>query len=435
MDTQINRTSLMRIFTALLLLFFFSACGKRSESLINTAHLDHLYQEIELDGEKVGIIHIYAEYPDYAWTEAPGEGIACMDDITRAAVFYLRYARHSGREEYETRARYLLKSVLHLQAENGFFYNFISASHTIEKKLKNSLPRGDWWSWRALWALSESYSYYLHKDPDFAAILNESIQKTVKAIFSEKSTYPQQLRYEGLDLPTWLPHQYAADQAALIIIALAPYYKLNGNAKIRAIIEQMAEGILLMQVRDKDSPVSGAFLSWKNIWHAYGNSQAEALLLAGDILQEQKYSEAALYELNYFVRNMQKEDYYNYFAVRLEEDTLFIIEKQQFPQISYGIRPMVFAALRANGLTNEDTYGQQAGELACWLLGKNKAQTAVYDPQTGRCYDGIESEEKLNHNSGAESTIEALLTLLAIEQNPTARQVVNRYYQKRNRSK
>ncbi len=45
----------------------------------------------------------------------------------------------------------------------------------------------------------------------------------------------------------------------------------------------------------------------------------------------------------------------------------------------------------------------------------------MYDPHTGRCFDGINSTDKINENSGAESTIEALLTLIRIEQNPTAR--------------
>ena len=35
----------------------------------------------------------------------------------------------------------------------------------------------------------------------------------------------------------------------------------------------------------------------------------------------------------------------------------------------------------------------------------------MYDPATGRCYDGINSPVDINRNSGAESTIEALLAL------------------------
>ena len=39
----------------------------------------------------------------------------------------------------------------------------------------------------------------------------------------------------------------------------------------------------------------------------------------------------------------------------------------------------------------------------------------MYDPTTGRGYDGIVFGEKVNYNAGAESTVEALLSLLMLE--------------------
>ena len=44
----------------------------------------------------------------------------------------------------------------------------------------------------------------------------------------------------------------------------------------------------------------------------------------------------------------------------------------------------------------------------------------MYNPHTGIFYDGIENENLINKNSGAESTIEGLLSLLKISQNQTA---------------
>ena len=64
----------------------------QAPSLVNTDHLDHLFEEIILNGEPAATIHIYAEYPDYKWTTATGEGIGCIDDVARAAVFYFRQA-------------------------------------------------------------------------------------------------------------------------------------------------------------------------------------------------------------------------------------------------------------------------------------------------------------------------------------------------------
>jgi hypothetical protein len=57
----------------------------------------------------------------------------------------------------------------------------------------------------------------------------------------------------------------------------------------------------------------------------------------------------------------------------------------------------------------------------------------MYDPATGRCFDGISDSTRINRNSGAESTIEALYTLLEIEQYPLARKYLT-YRKKSSRS-
>ena len=56
-----------------------------------------------------------------------------------------------------------------------------------------------------------------------------------------------------------------------------------------------------------------------------------------------------------------------------------------------------------------------AKKSAAWLAGENASGKVMWDPATGRCYDGIISKEEINLNSGAESTIEALLSLQALE--------------------
>jgi hypothetical protein len=65
-------------------------------------------------------------------------------------------------------------------------------------------------------------------------------------------------------------------------------------------------------------------------------------------------------------------------------------------------------------LTKEDKYLQIAEELGSWFMGKNAAGQIMYDPSTGRGYDGINNVTDINRNAGAESTIEALLSLQAL---------------------
>ncbi len=56
---------------------------------LNTSHLDHLYEEIKVNDIDMAVIHIYADYPDYNYVDDEDEGMACVDDAARAAIFYL----------------------------------------------------------------------------------------------------------------------------------------------------------------------------------------------------------------------------------------------------------------------------------------------------------------------------------------------------------
>jgi hypothetical protein len=77
---------------------------------------------------------------------------------------------------------------------------------------------------------------------------------------------------------------------------------------------------------------------------------------------------------------------------------------------------MIFACLEASVITGDSAYKLKAGEISGWYFGRNPVGIKMYDPLTGRCFDGINSETDVNLNSGAESTIEALLSIQMLEQ-------------------
>ena len=153
-------------------------------SIINTAHLDSLYEEINVDNKtisqtpsprRVGIIYIYSEYPDYKWVGDTDEGIACIDDAARAVVFYLEHSKFYGNESSLIKAKKLLEFIMHMQADNGFFYNFIFDDYSINGDHKNSINEPNWWSWRAMWALSNGYLHFVNVDKYFAEIIYKSL--------------------------------------------------------------------------------------------------------------------------------------------------------------------------------------------------------------------------------------------------------------------
>lgn len=397
------------------------------QKLINPSHLDNLYEEISIRGEKIGIIHIYSEYPDYKWVGDDDEGIACVDDAARAAIFYMNYSKQYSDSSSAQKAEKLIGFLLFMQSENGFFYNFIFQDYSINKTHKNSVALPNWWSWRAMWALIEAFDFFKGRNTELSLHIKNSIEKTVQSIKTDFKYEKEIIELNGFKRPTWLPYKYAADQAALIVIALSKYYSLFRDDSILNVVNNLCEGIILMQEGNEKEFPFYAFMSWENSWHAWGNSQAYSLLCAYEITGNKKYLEAALNEINYFYKYLIREKFYNEFSIKKENGITTFDTQKKYPQIAYGIRPMIFASLKAAELTNNAAYSVLAAELAMWFFGNNSANVKIYFEQTGICYDGILNEKEINNNSGAESTIETLLSLLEIDSNQVAVNKLNEF--------
>jgi hypothetical protein len=79
---------------------------------------------------------------------------------------------------------------------------------------------------------------------------------------------------------------------------------------------------------------------------------------------------------------------------------------EQDHQCAYDISPLVLGLEELYRVTREPRLRELALECAGWLDGQNCAGTAMYDPRTGRCSDGM-TQGEASRNCGAESAIEA----------------------------
>ena len=389
---------------------------------INTAHLDALYDQLKVGSDTVGFIHIYSEYPDYHLVGDADEGIACVDDASRAAIFYLRQHAVTGDPEQLRKGKMLIRFLLAMQAPNGYYYNFIWPDGRIHTDGSTTKPEPNFWSWRTLWAFGEA-GYLLDKSDPLVKSIKEQREVLVRNILAE-----QAFRTSGTDttmgctFPTWLPKYSGTDQASIILIGLAwmiqqqPRDSPVRSDSIAHFMRHFAEGVRMMQVRQPGRLQDGAFLSWENVWHAYANIQAYGLLTTGQSLRDTAMINSALYEIKTFYPALLAKGGLNHFMLRMEGDTSVMYDAQPYSQIAYGVRPMVWACLKAYVMTGQFTYLEEARALASWFSGNNPAKTLMYDPATGRGYDGISSPDQINKNAGAESTIEALLTLQALEE-------------------
>lgn len=390
--------------------------------LTNLTHLNHLYQEVTIGGQPMAIIHIYSEYPDYQWVDDSDEGIACVDDAARAAVVYLRHFEVTGDTTSLWRARKLIDFCRYMQAEDGLFYNFIFADHSINRDGHTSFKSLGWWAARGVWALGEGCRVFRDRDPAYARRLQQHVQKTFAHLDTLLQHYPAMDTINGFNVPRWLLYNSAGDATSELVLGLAAYYRAMNDPRVKTYLEKFGEAFVAMQLGDENHFPFGAMLSWQDLWHGWANGQTQALATIAALVQREDFLAVAKREAEFFFPYLQQENFPREMQFARDGNQIHATKTERYSQIAYALRPMIVGALRLAESTNDPHFAELAADLAQWFFGKNAAQAQMYDPKTGRGFDGILSEKEINRNAGAESTIEALYAILELEANPVARQ-------------
>ncbi len=396
-------------------------------SLVNTSHLDFLYTPITFStGTKTAGVFIYAEAPDYHRVGDVDEGFTCVDDVSRATQVYLRSAKFLTDTTVQNKTFNLIRFMLEMQSANGYFYNFLFPNLTINTNGPTSVNNPNWWSWRALYTLAEAGPIIRTKDAALADKIDLAVGKLVAKIKTDLVPIPQTTKIvAGITVPQWLPAGSGTDQAAILILGLITL--ANNDAVLTAYVKKLADGIALMQQGNATAFPYSCILSWENTWHAYGCDQSYALMKAGAFLNDAGYTAKGMSEVDNFYPWLLQNGMKSSFVVAKNGSVISLSSEKSYEQIAYGLRPMVSAAVEAYRLTNQAKYADIAGHLAAWFLGANDAGRIMYSTATGRCFDGIQSASSVNTNSGAESTIEALLTMEMVERYPAVKTALNKY--------
>ena len=378
-------------------------CG----DIVNFDHLQHLTESIEVDDQEFSIVHIYSEYPEFKRVDAAGEGVACVDDVARAVIVYSMHYESTGDMESLSRIKPLLKFLILMQCEDGEFYNFIDQNSEINRSGITSQKSFNFWAVRAYWALGYTYRIYKDIDSAFAGKLKKSFLKCKIPLRKILEQYQKFKTYQDRQYPVWLVNEFGSDASAAMILGLCEYLTIEKDEELLEMGCRLADGIIEMQV-EENHRYNGAFLSWLDTWHAWGNAQTQALARLWEISDQDKYINRARFEAdNYFMR-LLLHGQLNEWKYSGENDVKI------YPQIAYGIRCMSLGYFNLFQATSDTRYAICAGLTASWLFGNNAANTKMYDASTGRCNDGIIDSTRVNPNAGAESTIEALMTIVEV---------------------
>ena len=361
-------------------------------------------------------------------TDTYSQGAYNTDDMARAAVVYVRHWRQFG-DDHSRRAAYgLLRTVAYMQTLTpgpwrGNFVLWMQPDGALNpsaepKELPDPSDSGDsYWRARSIWAFGERYEAFRQKDSSFAAFLKERIQLALDALDRQVlSRYGQTRTLDGRQVPAWLIFD-GADASSEAVYGLSAYVRAGGGERARRDLNQLAEGIARMREDDTEGWPFGAILPWtrsRSVWHGYADQMSGALAEAGVALGEKEFVSTAVDEVGTFTPHL---------LVQGGADQGWLPAPVSRAQIAYGVDATLQNLLRTADATARSSFGQLAGIAGAWYFGNNRSGVRMYDPETGSTFDGLEADGRINRNSGAESTIHGLLSMIALDARPEMRRL------------
>ncbi len=366
---------------------------------LNFDHLRHLTLDATVASKPVKVIALYANAPDYKPTGSPQrdglEGIASVDDAARAAVLYLRAFEQTGDTTTRNAARGHLQFIVAMEQGDGEFYNFIDTAGHPNTTGVSSRKSMSYWAARSIWALGEAHRVFGRTYPEGLQALGAPMERAVARLARDVNDG----RLVGGSAT-------ATSEALLGLLALQQAKPTPERAALAVrtaqLLVPLGTGKWSARV---DSPGAA--------WHAWGARSVSALAQASTILGRPEFLAAAKLEADALWSRFL-------LAGQMPAEIAADGSTKWFPQIAYGIGPMTEGFVALADATNDRRYAVLGGLAAGWLLGANPAGVTMYDEKTGRTFDGIDGADKVNRNSGAESTIESLLALQTVMQNADA---------------
>jgi multiple sugar transport system substrate-binding protein len=394
-------------------LVLITACGRELEPVPKAAfaplslsleHLQHLGLDVTVNRKPVRVVALYAEAPSYKPVGSPArdgyEGIAAVDDAARAAVVYLRSYEVSGDPRERAEALGLLAFVAAMEQGDGEFVNFVDTRGRLNRAALSSKKSMSYWAARAIWALGEATrvmgSPFIKDSTVLQPVLDRALARLQREVAGARL-----VGGSGT----------ATSEALLGLVALQ---RAEPSERVASLAARTAELLLpLARGSATAAPWGARTDSTRASWHQWGARSVSALAEAGAALGRAELIAAAQAEADGFWGRFL-------LAGQVPWEVAPNGDAKWFPQIAYGVGNVVEGYLALAEATGDRRYSMFAGLTAGWFMGANAANLSMYDEQTGRTFDGIDSASAVNRNSGAESTIEALLALQRVSADPDA---------------
>lgn len=316
-------------------------------------------------------LSVYAEpAPDGRLRHRPAresgfEGVACVDDVARAAILYCMIWRRHRLNWAVQPARGFLAFVCGMQDDEGRFANFIEDWDGCRNiSGPTSYPGGPWWMARALHALAIGYTTF--SDPVYAMAFRRG-------------------------LPWLHTRETGTGAAAVGILATIEFWRATNSSDAAEAAKTFVDRICHARhghvlIDDSDSDPG----------HLWGRYQEQALIIAASAVGRP--------ELVRIARDSAD-------AILVPAAEALAARTSVLPYEASRLALSLAAVAEA---TDSLRYTELAARSRAWFSGLNSAGVAIYDRLAGLSFDGIDcagSGAIRSQNAGAEANIEAALAL------------------------
>jgi hypothetical protein len=327
--------------------------------------LARLTVPVESAGERACAIAVYADAADRTIPAAERgyEGVACVDDASRALILLSDVWSVTALPRLREWAVGLLDFLLYMQLEDGRFVNFIADWSGRRNELGvTSFPGGGFWHARGVRALA----------------------RATVALREERARAPLERGLEHIRAARDVPPDIRSIHVltALELLRAGAFPELEAELPIWCdeIVACRRDGVLF------DNPD-------ETLPHLWGHQQEGVLAEAGRFLGRDDLIAVA------------RESALSYLAPQIDSG---FDEPTVQP---YGVASAVYATERLRAVSDGPRFDELWLMARAWFDGRNPARSAVYDREEGRVYDGID-HGVLNAHSGAESNVVGAQALL-----------------------
>ena len=354
------------------------------------------------------------------------QGAFDADDISRAAVVYLRDWKQNGTATSKSTAYQLLRELTYLQTDSGPNAGNVVLWQQSDGTLNPSGKPADqpdpsdsgesYWLARTVWALGEGYAEFKAADPAFASFLQQRMDLAIAALDRQSlAKYGTFDVANGAKVPAWLIVGSAGATGEALLGLTAYAQAAPGDAAAQSALREESEGVAAMSSGDLSHWPYGAILpetTSQTLWHAWAGLAPAAVSDAAKVLGRPDLQSAAVRDAAQFTPQLLASG---------GPDNGWTPTPADTSQIAYGVDSRLQSLLAVADNTGAAGLDQLAAADAAWYFGANPAGARAYDPATGVCIDGISPSGSVNQNCGAESSIHTELSMLALDAHPAVK--------------